>query len=122
MLREQAPLFLENVADLLEKNAADFNEALGVTGEEAISVVKNDQLIDVGKRGATAVRRKIMYDRFSGTVRVTMQTIRGLEPPLFAESRLLFDLTSEGGILLSGQNFNEFAEDTFKSVTAAFAA
>jgi len=119
MLRAQAPLFLEKVGELLKQHVADFNQALDLVGEQAISIQQYENTIDITKTGNPSVLRRIVHYEQEAIVKVKTQTIRGFENRVTEES-LAFDVASDGHVILTGSNFSVFAERMFKAVAEAY--
>ena len=120
LIRSQAPLFFDKVGEILSQSASDFNDALELTGDSAMSFRQHDHVIEIGKSGGhTAIIRKIVYHAADGVVKVRTQIIKGLQDQSRDEA-LVFDVNSDGQIILGGVDFATFTQRMFKTIADAY--
>lgn len=118
ILRAQAPLFFTKLAETLQESANDFNRAMGLEGEDAMDVrYAEPHVIDIDKRHS--FQCKIVHYEQDKYVKVRTVNVRGLEKTI-TDDRLLFDVSNDGDVRLSGQNFVECAANLFSRAADAF--
>ncbi|HTW64352.1 MAG TPA: hypothetical protein VME17_07035 [Bryobacteraceae bacterium] len=118
IVRTDGPLFLEQSGKLLEQNAADFNEELGLTIERGIQVQRSSHVIDIRNNGKIIVVRRIVHIVDDSIVKIATQIVFAEGKTKLTEEALRFDVTPDGQVTLGGRNFVSFADRMFKDISA----
>lgn len=119
ILRSQAPVFFAKLAQTLQESADEFNRAMALEGENALSVRYCEQppVINVEKR--YSFNRQIVHYDQDAKVKVITVSMKNLEKKV-TENVMLFDVSLDGNVELSGQNFIECAASLFTEAADAF--
>lgn len=119
ILRTEPPVFFETMAACVGEYAKDFNGEIGVSGDDAMTFVSTTGLIELGKRRAPFLLRKVMLRQASNEVAIRTEKISRTYRRELSEEIWRFDVEC-GELTLNGRNLIECAEALFAGVADAF--
>jgi hypothetical protein len=117
ILREEPPLFFEAMASYLQENTKSFNLTMGLSGDDAMTLVYTSGLIEIGKRHRPFLRKKIVLS--SNKVTIHTDTTSRMYQPAGKDEVWKFDIAG-GELILNRMNLIECAEALFAEVANAF--
>lgn len=110
ILRSEIPLFFAAMAEELKSAAATFNGAIGVGGIEASST---DLEIVIRAQARNFFVRRITRKMNGETATLVTEKVIGYRKSTH-RSELLFDVRSDGTVLLDGRNYFQAADEFFR--------
>jgi hypothetical protein len=119
ILRTEPPLFVDAMAACEEEIVNNFNTTLGLSGDEAVTFIYANGIIEIGKRERPMLLKKAILLHARYRVIVRTQTLSRLYQPSAVEEIWRFDI-KRGELTLNGKNLIECADALFVGVADAF--